>query len=73
MTTPLTPEQRAFVYHPPLHEITTETLATQCGVLPQSIRVRLCRSGSYFGVKPRKLANGRLMWPDDTRERITVS
>ena len=59
--------------NPPPHEITTEKLAIQCGVRPQSIRVRLCRSGSYFGIKPRKLANGRLMWPDDTRERITVS
>ena len=58
----------------PVHfEITTETLAVQCGVLPQSIRVRLCRTGSYFGVQPRKLANGRLMWPGDTRDRITLS
>ncbi len=61
------------MYNTPLPEITTETLAVQCGVRPQSIRVRLCRSGSYFGIKPRKLANGRLMWPDDTRERITLS
>lgn len=55
------------------YEITTETLAVQCGVRPQSIRVRLCRTGSYFGIQPRKLANGRLMWPDDTRNRITLS
>ncbi len=54
-------------------EITTEKFATQCGVLPQSIRVRMCRTGSYFGVKPRKLSNGRLMWPGDARDRITVS
>jgi len=29
----------------------------------QSVRSRICRTGSYFGVVPRKLANGRLVFP----------
>ncbi|TXT27950.1 MAG: Uncharacterized protein FD131_3427 [Rhodocyclaceae bacterium] len=29
-----------------------------------SVRHRLCISGSYFGVSPKKLRNGRLAWPD---------
>lgn len=32
-------------------------------VKSQSVRARLCRTGSYFGVIPKKLANGRLAWP----------
>jgi hypothetical protein len=34
------------------------------GVKEQSVRARYCRTGSYFGVIPKKLANGRLKWPD---------
>jgi hypothetical protein len=33
-------------------------------VKPQSVRARLCRTGSYFGVKPVKLASGRLAFPN---------
>lgn len=54
----------------PIPDITTEELAQQCGIKPQSVRVRLCRTGSYFGIKPTKLPNGRLMWPGDARERM---
>lgn len=32
-------------------------------VKAQSVRAQICRSGSYFGVKPDKLANGRLVFP----------
>ena len=43
----------------------TEALASKIGVLPQTLRGRLCRFGSYFGLMPTTLANGRLSWPDD--------
>lgn len=38
-----------------------------CGLLlrPQSIRKRFNQTGSYFGLKPVKLPNGRLYWPSD--------
>jgi hypothetical protein len=55
-------------FEAPIPEIDTEELARQNLVKPQSVRVRLCRYGSYFGVKPRKLPNGRLLWPGNARE-----
>jgi hypothetical protein len=32
-------------------------------VLAQSVRARICRTGTYFSVRPVKLANGRLLFP----------
>ncbi|MEX3784903.1 hypothetical protein [Paraburkholderia sp. BR14374] len=49
----------------------TEDFAAQLGLLPQSIRKRYCQTGSYFGVRPVKLANGRLLWPADAFARLT--
>ena len=43
--------------------LTTESLANAIGAKAGSIRVRLCQTGSYFGIKPKKLPNGRLLWP----------
>jgi len=40
-----------------------EQFAAENQVKAQSVRARLCRTGSYFGVRPLKLANGRLAWP----------
>jgi hypothetical protein len=50
--------------------ITTENFASEVGVKPQSVRVRLCRTGSYYGIRPVKLPSGRLMWPADGPARI---
>ena len=47
-----------------------KSLADQLGIQPQSVRARVCRTGSYYGVRPQKLPNGRLSWPDDGYERI---
>ncbi|MEF8766690.1 MAG: monooxygenase [Candidatus Accumulibacter phosphatis] len=58
----------------PAAKITTEALTAKFDqsaeqfaalnqVKAQSVRARLCRTGSYFGVVPVKLANGRLAWP----------
>lgn len=44
-------------------QVTTEDFARLNNVAPQSLRAALCRKGSYFGVTPTKLANGRLVWP----------
>lgn len=54
----------------PTNPITTEVLATQLGMKPESIRIRLCRKGDYFGLKPIKLPNGRLLWPADSAARL---
>ncbi|WP_423381094.1 monooxygenase [Burkholderia sp. LMG 32019] len=53
--------------------LTTNTLAYRLGVRPETLRVALCRTGSYFGVKPAKLPNGRLVWPNDTVERLLAA
>ena len=43
--------------------ISTEKLAAAFGVKPNTPRVALARDGHYFGLKPRKAPNGRLIWP----------
>ena len=50
---------------------TTENLAQKLGLHPQTLRAALCRNGHYFGLRPIKLPNGRLLWPDDSFEKLT--
>ncbi len=50
--------------------LTTEQLAVGLNLQPHSLRVALCRSGSYFGIKPTKFPNGRLLWPSDSVDRL---
>lgn len=50
--------------------ISTEDLAKQAATTPGTIRVRLCKFGSYFGIRPQKLPNGRLLWPADSLNRL---
>lgn len=51
--------------------ISTEELAALLRLQPQSLRAALCRDGHYFGLRPRKLPNGRLLWPADAMERLS--
>ena len=44
--------------------ISTDKFASLNLVRPQTVRKRLSKSGSYFGISPLKLANGRLLWPN---------
>lgn len=53
--------------------MSTNDFADATGAKPQTIRVRLCQTGSYYGIKPRKLPNGRLLWPADSVERLLDS
>lgn len=43
--------------------LSCEEFAALNQVKAQSVRARLCRTGSYFGVTPKKLVNGRLAFP----------
>lgn len=43
--------------------LTTEAFATALNLKSQSLRKRYNQTGSYFGVRPIKLPNGRLGWP----------
>jgi len=53
-----------------LYTKTTDVFAAECGVKPGTVRVRLSRTGSYFGVRPRKLPSGRLIWPDNGQDQL---
>lgn len=44
--------------------LSCEEFARLNKIKPQSVRARICREGSYFGVVPRRLLNGRLAFPD---------
>ncbi|MDN6885467.1 DNA-binding protein [Variovorax sp. NFACC27] len=46
--------------------LTTTEFATQQLVNAQTVRKRLSLHGSYFGVKPLRLLNRRLLWPADS-------
>lgn len=50
--------------------LTTIQLAQQLHLEPATLRKRYSQEGHYFGVRPRKLRNGRLIWPFDSCERL---
>lgn len=50
--------------------ITTEELAAMFKVKPNTPRVSLTTHGHYFGIKPVKLPNRRLLWPLDDVNRV---
>lgn len=50
--------------------MTTNELAEKIGILPTSIHRRVCMTGSYFGLRAKPCANGRLIWPDDAVEQL---
>jgi hypothetical protein len=52
------------------HSLTTEELAAELGIGPQSIRKRYSQTGSYFGLRPVKLPNRRLLWPSNPLEKL---
>ena len=54
-----------------MNRITTEVLAAALGLKPQTLRAAICRNSHYFGIRPAKLPNGRLLWPADAVERLT--
>lgn len=53
----------------------TEQFAELNGVKAQSVRKRYSQTGSYFGVRPVRLANRRLKWPHvfATKSDVTPS
>ncbi|MBU9442676.1 helix-turn-helix domain-containing protein [Burkholderia multivorans] len=42
--------------------LTTDQVAQVLGIETQTVRKRWSQTGSYFGLKPIKLPNRRLMW-----------
>jgi hypothetical protein len=50
--------------------ITTQEAARRLFVKPATLRFSLCTKGHYFGLRPRKLPSGRLLWPADQVDRL---
>jgi NADH/NAD ratio-sensing transcriptional regulator Rex len=50
--------------------IPTAEMAKRFGVQSDTLRRNLCKSGHFLGVKPIKMPNGRLLWPDVWPETI---
>ena len=42
--------------------VNTERMGEMLGIKPGSIRAQYCQTGGYFGVVPKKMPNGRLLW-----------
>ena len=49
---------------------TTPELARHCGITAEGLRVHLCKRGSYYGLIPERMPNGRLLWPADSMEQL---
>lgn len=45
-----------------LKKYTTQEVAAKTGYHLQSVYNQYAQTGSFLGVKPRKLLNGRLLW-----------
>ena len=43
--------------------LTTEQFAEVIHGKPSTIRTRLCKTGSFYNIRPIKLPSGRLLWP----------
>ena len=57
--------------HDPINQnLTTEQLASVLHGKPSTIRTRLCKTGSFYGIKPTKLPSGRLLWPTDAVQNL---
>lgn len=48
----------------------TAALARRIGYKPASIRTHVSRNGNFQGITPKRLPNGRLLWPADAVERL---
>lgn len=55
--------ENQYVTNTPPCRFSTKEFAQLNQVKPQTVLARLCKTGGYFGVTPKKLASGRLAWP----------
>ena len=51
--------------------IPTSAFALRFGVKPDTVRRNLCVAGHFMGLKPLKLPNQRLLWPDLYPEELS--
>jgi len=50
--------------------IPTSEFSKSLGVKNDTVRRALCVKGDYLGIRPRKLPNGRLLWPSAELDRL---
>lgn len=53
-------------------KLDTAEAAAVLRVKPQTLRRALCLQGHYFGMRPVKLPNGRLLWDAVDLDRLTA-
>ena len=53
-------------------KLDTAEAADLLRIRPQTLRRALCLQGHYFGMRPVKLPNGRLLWDAADLERLTA-
>lgn len=53
-----------------MHFFNTNEFAEALRIKPETIRRSLCVNGHYLGVKPVKLPNNRLLWPEEPCKTI---
>lgn len=58
------------INHP--RKVDTAEAASRLRIKPQTLRRALCLQGHYYGLKPVKLPNGRLLWDSTELDRLTA-
>lgn len=53
-------------------KLDTAEAADLLRIRPQTLRRALCLQGHYFGMRPVKLPNGRLLWDAADLDRLTA-
>jgi hypothetical protein len=53
-------------------KLDTAEAADRLRIKPQTLRRALCLQGHYFGMRPTKLPNGRLLWDSADLDRLTA-
>lgn len=51
---------------PDVYRLSTEEFANQWLVAAQTVRKCYSKTGAYHGIRPLRLPNRRLLWPDNT-------
>lgn len=52
-------------------KLDTAEAADRLRIKPQTLRRALCLQGHYYGLRPTKMANGRLLWDSIELDRLT--
>ena len=53
-------------------KLDTAEAANRLRIRPQTLRRALCLQGHYFGLRPTKMPNGRLLWDAADLDRLTA-